>query len=126
MSFRLLQSSRAKKRWGALAPRFWSRVDKSNDCWIWTGAVASGYGACRYKGKQTTAHRVAYELEVGLIPTGLVVMHRCDNPLCVKPDHLVVGTQSENLRDMVAKGRYGGDRSKNTPRNAKGQFTIKG
>jgi hypothetical protein len=75
-------------------------------CWLWTGrAQKYGYGGVTKDGKQTQAHRVAYELHKGPIPAGHVVRHRCDNPACVNPDHLVVGTVQDNATDMVSRGR---------------------
>jgi hypothetical protein len=87
--------------------RFWAKVAKSDGCWLWTGARwGNGYGTFapdRYH--PTCAHRYAYELTYGPIPDGHVVMHSCDNPQCVRPDHLSIGTQKDNLADMRAKGR---------------------
>lgn len=86
--------------------RFWKNVDKSSDCWIWTGSIAgNGYGAIRCNGKQKGAHRVAWMLAHGDIPSGMVVRHSCDNPLCVRVDHLSLGSVAENSHDMVSRGR---------------------
>lgn len=76
------------------------------DCILWEKCKTDrGYGQVYFDGKMLYAHRVAYEKVHGPVPKGLYVMHRCDTPLCVNPDHLSVGTQKENLQDMVRKGR---------------------
>lgn len=92
--------------------RFWSRVDKSNDCWTWLALKNhSGYGLFSINDKMYRAHRVSYTISVGEIPTGLLVCHRCDNPGCVNPSHLFVGTDSDNRLDSKSKGRTAkGDR----------------
>lgn len=90
----------------AAMSRFWGRVDQSGDCWLWSGAVgASGYGRFDLKGRGRPAHRVSYAMAKGDIPDGLFVCHHCDNRLCVKPSHLFLGNNSDNMRDMVRKGR---------------------
>jgi hypothetical protein len=99
--------------------RFWEKVDKSGECWVWTAAKqASGYGKFVIRKGDTPvgAHRLAYQLEVGDIPEGMYVLHRCDNPSCVRPDHLFVGTHLDNMADMRAKGRW-----HYTPRNQNGE-----
>lgn len=65
-----------------------------------------GYGVIYFNGRQTYTHRVSYELHVGPIPDGLFILHRCDVPACVNPDHLFVGSAADNVADMMAKGRH--------------------
>lgn len=91
-----------------MADRFWEKVDKSGECWLWTRACdPEGYGRFNCGPGQGTqlAPRVAYELTFGPIPEGLDVLHTCDNPPCVRPVHLFLGTQAVNMADMVAKDR---------------------
>lgn len=87
--------------------RFLAKVQKTETCWLWTGYVMpNGYGKVGVPKTRRVvlAHRRAFELFRGYSPSG-VVMHTCDNRRCVNPDHLVEGTQEDNLRDMAAKGR---------------------
>ena len=86
--------------------RFWAKVDKSKDCWTWAASKrGAGYGAIGWQGSVRRAHRVAYELENGPIPEGMCVCHSCDTRECVRPSHLFLATQSENIQDMIRKGR---------------------
>ena len=78
--------------------RFWSKVRKTNGCWLWTACSTSGnYGQFWVSGRHHLAHRVAYEFMHGPIPKGLVIDHICRNPACVRPDHLRAVTQRQNL-----------------------------
>lgn len=90
------------------AERFWSKVDKSGDCWIWTaGHDHHGYGNFKVgHHKSTKAHRVVWQFTYGEIPKGMCILHRCDNPPCVRLDHLFVGTKADNRWDCVLKGRH--------------------
>lgn len=88
--------------------RFWSKVNQGGECWEWTAARdALGYGFFRMEPARPMwrAHRAAWELTNGAIPDGMIVCHRCDNPPCVRPDHLFLGSEQDNVDDRVAKDR---------------------
>lgn len=94
------------KRNAPVAERFWSKVNTTGTCWIWTDSVnVEGYGRFKAFGKDRRAHRFAFELVNGPIPSGYHVCHHCDNPSCVRPDHLFLGTDKDNKDDCVKKGR---------------------
>jgi len=99
-----------------LEARFWSNVNKDGPvpahcpelgkCWNWTGRRNEfGYGITWQRPRETRAHRLSWVIHFGVIPDGLCVLHKCDNPACIRPDHLFTGTKLDNLRDAVAKGR---------------------
>lgn len=98
--------------------RLMRRVEKTETCWLWTGAQsAAGYGDCvGLDGRNVNAMRAVWELLHGAIPPRLSVMHLCDNRMCVRPDHLVLGTQAANYLDMVQKGRASWQTSPRKPK----------
>lgn len=98
------------------ASRFWAKVWKTAGCWWWMGSRGTGSKKCFYgdfrvgggtraRTIHKSAHRAAWEFTFGPIPAGLSVLHHCDNPPCVNPAHLFLGTQTDNMRDASAKGR---------------------
>lgn len=90
-----------------LTDRFWPKVSRADvGCWEWTGSKdRDGYGRIRIGDRPVMAHRVSYEMHHGEIPDGAVVMHSCDNPACVRPTHLKIGSQADNITDRHLKGR---------------------
>lgn len=94
--------------------RFWAKVRKDGrihptlgQCWRWVASkLKAGYGQCSMGGKVHTAQRVSWTIHFGAIPEGKCVLHRCDNPECIRPDHLFLGTHADNTADKVSKGRH--------------------
>lgn len=84
--------------------RFWKKVQKTATCWNWTAAQRNGYGVIKINKKLISTHRLSYEIHKGSIPDGLLICHSCDNRLCVNPEHLFLGSYSDNTIDAVNKG----------------------
>lgn len=93
-----------------LEEKLWQHVVKQpgEGCWEWTGPTRMhfGYGGIWHRGKKLRAHRVSWEIANGPVPDGLFVLHKCDNPPCVRPDHLYLGTNLDNARDRAARDRF--------------------
>src|SRR5258706_523265 len=108
--------------------RFWKKVRKQADCWLWTGAThPAGYGVigrgARGAGNIRATH-ASWLLHKGPVPAGKWLLHKCDNPRCVNPDHLFLGTHLDNMRDCVAKGRYPKRRTAPGIHNPNGKLTA--
>ncbi len=100
--------------------RFLKHIEKMECCWLWTGTISlQGYGAFKYDGKRQSAHRVSYKLFKGEMPSNLIVRHKCDNRGCVNPDHLILGSSSDNYKDAIKRGRV-----KLPPRFPKGYISL--
>lgn len=101
--------------------RFWSKVSKKSnkECWEWLGKARCGksmlYGQFWLEGKNATPHRVSYEITYGVFDKTFHVLHKCDNPICVNPKHLWLGTNLDNIRDKMKKGRWKGGHPKFIP-----------
>lgn len=99
---------------GTPEERFFKKVQKSDGCWEWIGAKdPNGYGNFKIGKKYVKTHRVSYLIHFGKIPKRLYVLHHCDNTSCVKPQHLFLGTQTDNMQDMMKKGRQADRKGEN-------------
>ena len=96
-----------------------------NGCWVWKNSTNQcGYGRKRHRGFTWLAHRLSWTIKNGDIPDGLNVCHKCDNPACINPDHLFLGTQHDNINDMVAKGRGRHGRKKNLTKTQRDTIKV--
>lgn len=88
--------------------RFFSKIEKTCDCWVWKGHIHknNGYGGFKFEGKCQGAHRVSWIIHNGAIPDRMFILHKCDNKICVNPNHLFIGTQKDNIEDKCKKGRH--------------------
>ena len=112
-----------------VSERFWSHVDKTGNCWNWTAfkdVKKGGYGLFWINRTDAiSAHRMSYLLEYGEIPDGRLVCHRCDNPACVRPDHLFIGTWKSNQEDCRNKGRYPDRFGNDSPRHKLTEIDVR-
>ncbi len=114
-----------QKKYNGVVERFFSKVCYGfSDCWFWNGYIDEiGYGRFgKYEG-ENKAHRVSWKLHKGDIPDGMKVLHKCDIRNCVNPDHLFLGTQKENVRDMFSKGRHHSSRAGKGEKNHMSKLT---
>lgn len=96
---------------------FWTKVRKTDGCWEWTGSRTNKAYGQFYDGlRGVRAHRYSWEIEHGAIPSGACVLHRCDDPICVRPDHLFLGSHAENMADMTTKRRHWCQRKTHCPK----------
>lgn len=103
--------------------RFYDRFipEPNSGCWIWIGGEEERYGKLYVAPKYEKAHRVSYVIHKGVIDPGLVIRHKCDTTFCVNPDHLICGTQKQNVHDMIERGRFRNFDGVNNPR---AKFTL--
>lgn len=110
-----------------ITERFFKKVKITPSCWIWTAAIrCHGYGSFKnIHNKTVYAHRFSYEIHFGDIPVNMQVLHRCDNPSCVNPDHFFLGTHDDNMKDKVKKNRQGNKYKKCIPHStSRGGFQV--
>ena len=106
--------------------RLWNRTNRESGCWEWIGCKdGSGYGLISLNGKMVKTHRLAWELTYGSIPNGLFVCHHCDNPACINPEHLFLGTNKDNMQDKIKKGRRNGGGPAKGERNGAAKISCK-
>ena len=107
--------------------RFWRKVNKTpEECWEWTGSRRNRYGSFKYGDKSYPAHRFSYFLHTGYMPCQKeYVCHHCDNTYCVNPHHLFLGTQQDNMDDMVSKGRSPDNRGERNPRSRLNNVSVR-
>lgn len=104
---------------------FESKVFKSDSCWIWKASKNSrGYGNFWHEGKSWKAHRFSYAMYCGSIPEGMDILHSCDNPSCVNPEHLRAGTHLQNMHDMISRGRSPDRRGENNGKSRLTRFGV--
>lgn len=99
--------------------RFWSKVNKTDTCWLWTASCDGPYGKFKFEGKNRKAHRMSWILTHGFIPNGLQINHKeniCPNKHCVNPEHLYAGTAKENTKDMIDNGNHGMSKKTHCPK----------
>ena len=94
-------------KFASVADSFWAKAIKTElGCWRWSGAKATaGYGSFTFRTKRYSAHVVSFEIHKGRVPSGMCVRHTCDNPECTNPSHLEIGTHTDNMHDMIKRGR---------------------
>lgn len=106
--------------------KFWNKVKKTDSCWLWIGSITMfGYGLFFVDDKKWPAHRYSYFLAHGQFPTDLHVRHKCDTPLCVNPEHLILGTHADNMRDMAERGRAARQKGIDHPRAKLSESNVK-
>lgn len=100
-------NNRGKNQYANITPsqRFWDSVIKTNKCWECNLKGGGKYRQISVNGKNISVHRFSWELHNGVIPKGMLVCHKCDNPICVNPEHLFLGTHKDNTQDMIRKNR---------------------
>ena len=121
-----MPTNQPKRLASVLVKRFWSKVKKTRTCWLWTGCIdKDGRGRFGVKKKNRSAARFSWFISNGTIPDGFYVLHHCDVPPCVNPKHLYIGTQLDNMQDMVKRGRQANQRGMNNGNCKLTEATVK-